>query len=152
MLRAIFPEEHTMRTRLSVWTSPILCAALLAVLPACQENGQMSVKGISPQAGHVAGDQTVEIVGKNFRTDIGYTVYFGKARAKGVSIRSTESLVVLSPEGQVGPVDITVRADDGNGFVMRQAFTYQDMAGNVVANMGAAPSAAPSEKKGNLAY
>jgi hypothetical protein len=140
-----------MRTRLSVFLSPILCAVALGALPACQDDGQMAVQGVNPRTGHVAGDQTVEIHGKNFRTDIGYTVYFGKARAKSVIIRNPETLLVSSPSGEVGPVDVTVRADDGNGFVMRSAYSYQEMGGNVVAKIGAAPSAA-QDKKGNLAY
>lgn len=141
-----------MRTRLNDYLSPMICAAALAVFPACQNDGTMAVKGLSPRTGNTDGDQTVQIHGQNFRTDIGYTVYFGKARAKSVIIRDPETLVVTSPSGEVGPVDVTVRADDGNGFVMRSSYAYRQMTGNVMAKIGAAPQAGGGDKKGNLAY
>lgn len=109
----------------------------------------MAITGLNPRAGHVAGDQTVEIQGKNFRTDIGYTVYFGKSKAGNVTIRSKEAILVSSPSGPPGPVDVTVRADDGHAFLLKQAFTYEDMGGSVVEGMGK-PST--SKDKGNLAF
>lgn len=138
-----------MRNPIAFLTAPLLLSAVCAV-SGCEKDSQMAITGINPRAGHLAGEQTVEIQGKNFRTDIGYAVYFGKARSKSVAIRSPESIVVVNPAGDQGPVDVTVRADDGNGFVMKQAFSYEDMGGNVVEKMG--QNAAPKEKKGNLAF
>jgi hypothetical protein len=109
----------------------------------------MAVTGLNPRAGHVAGDQTVEILGKHFRADIGYTVYFGKAKAKSVTIRSSESIVVKTPSNDVGAVDVTVRADDGNAFLLKQAFKYEDMGGSVVEGLGETGKA---KDKGNLQY
>jgi IPT/TIG domain len=135
-----------MRRRFSVWTIP-----LLVVLPlmGCEGSKDMKLTGIKPVAGHLAGDQTVEIQGENFRTDIGYAVYFGEAKAKSVTIRSKEALVVTTPSGVAGPVDVTVRADDGNAFKMKQAFRYEDMGGSVVEGLGTTGAA---KKKGNLAF
>ena len=127
--------------------SPLLCAAFL--LLACEGSKEMQVTGINPKTGHIAGDQTVEIQGNNFRTDIGYTVYFGTAKATAVSIRSSEALVVTTPAGQTGAVDVTLRADDGNAFLMKQGFRYEDMAGSVVEGLGKTGEA---KKKGNLAF
>ena len=118
-----------MRSRVLQWAVPALFATVLAW--GCEDNGQMAVTGINPRAGHVAGDQTIEIQGKHFRADIGYTVYFGKAKAKSVTIRSSESMVVTSPSNEPGAVDVTVRADDGNAFLLKQAFKYEDMGGSV---------------------
>ncbi len=115
----------------------------------CDSSKEMKVTGINPEAGHVAGDQTAEIHGKNFRTDIGYTVYFGQAKAKSVTIRSDEALVVTTPPGQAGPVDVTIRADNGNAFVLKQAFRYEDMGGSVVEGLG---KTGETKKKGNLAF
>jgi hypothetical protein len=128
-----------------------LTAVLLALLglAACGGDAQMAVTGINPRAGHLAGDQTVEIQGKNFRSDIGYTVYFGKAKAKGVTIRGAESLVVTTPSGSAGPTDVTVRADDGNAFLLKQAYTYEDMGGSVVEGLG---QTADRKEKGSLAF
>src|SRR4051794_27974288 len=123
-----------MRTRLSSLTAPALLAAILA--SGCESSGAMEVTGINPRTGHIAGEQTVEITGKHFRTDIGYSVYFGNAKAKAVSIRGPESLGVSTPSGAVGTVDVTVRADDGNSFLLKQAFKYEDMGGSVVDGLG----------------
>ncbi len=125
--------------------------ALLAGLSSlgCEGSKEMQVTGISPQAGHVAGDQTTEIHGQNFRTDIGYTVYFGQAKAKAVTIRSNEALTVTTPSGPAGPVDVTIRADDGHAFVLKQGFRYEDMGGSVVEGLG---KSGETKKKGNLAF
>ena len=120
----------------------------IASLGGCEDDGKMNVTGINPPAGHIAGDQTVQILGKHFRTDIGYAVYFGNAKASQVSIRSEEMLIVTTPQHEAGPVDVTVRADDGNAFRMKQAFKYEDMGGSVVEGLG--ENAA--KKSGNLAF
>lgn len=128
----------------------IIPVAMLCVLAAaCQNSGEMAVTGLNPRAGHIAGDQTVEIQGQNFRTDIGYTVYFGKGKAGNVTIRGKEALTVTSPSGPAGPVDITVRADDGHAFLLKQAFTYEDMGGSVVEGIG---KPGTTKDKGNLAF
>jgi hypothetical protein len=115
----------------------------------CQDDGAMTITGINPKAGHVGGDQTILIQGKHFRTDIGYTVYFGNAKAKDVTIRDSETIIVKSPQNPEGTVDITVRADDGNAFLLKQAFKYENMAGSVVEGMG---QAGDRKGKGNLQY
>jgi hypothetical protein len=128
-----------------------MAAAGLLVLGliGCADDGQMAVVGINPPAGHIGGEQTVEIAGKNFRTDIGYTVFFGNQKAKAVTIRSKEALTVTTPSGSVGPVDVTIRADDGNAFLMKQAFKYEDMGGSVVEGLG---ESGKQQKQGNLPF
>lgn len=129
----------------------VLIMPLVAALSwlGCEGSKEMKVTGISPKAGHIAGDQTIEIQGENFRTDIGYTVYFGTQKAKALTIRSTESLAVTSPSGEPGPVDVTIRADDGNAFKLKQAFRYEDMGGSVVEGLG---KSGEPKRKGSLAY
>ena len=135
-----------MRRRLSVWMVSLVAALSLL---GCEGGKEMKVTGINPGAGHVAGDQTVEIRGKNFRADIGYTVYFGQAKAKSVTIRSSEALAVTTPSGQAGPTDVTIRADDGNAFLLKQGFRYEDMGGSVVEGLG---KTGETKQKGNLAF
>ena len=135
-----------MTRRHPAWTLPLLAALALI---GCEGSKEMAIKGLNPQTGHVAGDQTVEIQGENFRTDIGYTVYFGQAKAKAVTIRSTEALAVTTPSGEKGPVDVTVRSDDGRSFKIKQGFRYEDMGGSVVEGLG---STGQANKKGNLAF
>jgi len=59
-----------------------VCVALTtSILGAgCEDDGTMKIQRISPVAGHLAGDQPVRIEGKNFRSDIGYTSYFGNKK------------------------------------------------------------------------
>jgi len=135
-----------MARRHPAWMFPLLAALALI---GCEGSKEMKIKGLNPQTGHVAGDQTVEILGENFRTDIGYTVYFGQSKAKAVTIRSKESLAVTTPSGDKGPVDVTVRSDDGNAFKIKQGFRYEDMGGSVVEGLGTSGQA---KKKGNLAF
>jgi len=146
----VFSSQRKRKSRVRTfnWLRAVPFAALLA-LAGCESGGEMAITGLNPRAGHVAGDQTVEIQGKNFRTDLGYTVYFGKSKAGNVTIRSKEAILVSSPSGASGPVDVTVRADDGHAFLLKQAFTYEDMGGSVVEGMGK-PST--SKDKGNLAF
>src|SRR5689334_16056859 len=155
MVRAEFQRSDSMQNQQTVRGSAKLSAVLLSALIAafgaagCEGDGQMAVTGLNPQTGHLAGDQRIEIQGKNFRSDIGYTVYFGNSKAKGVTIRGGESLLVTTPSGEAGPTDVTVRADDGNAFRLKQAFTYEDMGGSVVEGLG--QNAGPKEK-GSLAF
>jgi hypothetical protein len=135
-----------MGRRLSLCMLPLLAALPLL---GCEGSKEMKVTGLSPIAGHIAGDQTVEIQGENFRTDIGYTVYFGQQKAKQVSIRSKETLAVTTPSGDPGPVDVTIRADDGNAFKLKQAFRYEDMGGSVVEGLG---NTGEAKQKGNLQF
>lgn len=136
----------------SPWSPRAAALALTMALSgstACDSGGEMAVTGINPRAGHIAGDQTVEIQGKNFRMDIGYAVYFGKSKASNVTIRSKEAIMVTSPSGSPGPVDVTVRPDNGAAFVLKQAFTYEDMGGSVVEGIG---KPGTTKDKGNLAF
>jgi hypothetical protein len=127
----------------------IVAAVLLG---ACESGGEMVILDINPKVGHTQGEQPVRILGKNFRQDIGYTIYFGTKKTSSVTIRDPETMEVVTPAGMdKGKVDIMIRADDGNAFRIAQAFTFEDMGGNVVQGLGASPTA-PKQDKGNLAY
>jgi hypothetical protein len=113
----------------------------------------MVILDVSPKAGHTQGEQPVRIIGKNFRQDIGYTIYFGTKKTSNVTIRDPETIEVTTPSNMPeGKVDIMIRADDGNAFKIAQAFTFEDMGGNVVEGIGAPGGAKKGEDKGNLAY
>jgi hypothetical protein len=117
---------------------------LLAILLlACDTGGEMAILDVNPRVGATQGEQPVHIIGKNFRQDIGYTVYFGTKKTTSVTIRDPEMLEVVTPAGMPeGKVDITIRADNGNAFRIADVFTFQ----NVGASQG------KKEEKGNLAY
>ncbi len=142
------PFHIALGSRLTGPFALMLALLFVGCFTGCEDDGKMTVSGINPPAGHIAGEQTVQILGNHFRTDIGYTVYFGNAKASAVSIRNTEMLIVTTPQHEAGAVDVTVRADDGNAFLMKQAFKYEDMGGSVVEGLG--ENAA--KKSGNLAF
>jgi hypothetical protein len=109
----------------------------------------MAIADVQPRTGATQGDQPVKIAGANFRTDIGYTVYFGNKRATSVTILDPETLLVTTPQREEpGDVDVTIRADNGPAFKIANAYRYEDMGGSVVEGMGGGAAS----KKGNLQY
>ena len=107
----------------------LIVASLLACLAfGCEDDGQMAVTNINPQQGNAAGLQRVMITGRNFRQDISYSVFFGKEKAKSVTIKDPQNLIVQTPKSDPGVVDITIRADDGNAFRIKQAYTFMEVA------------------------
>lgn len=130
----------------------VLAVSAFGLLAACESGGEMTILDVNPRVGHTQGEQPVRILGKNFRQDIGYTIYFGTKKTSSVTIRDPETMEVVTPSGMdKGKVDIMIRADDGNAFRIVQGFTFEDMGGSVVEGLGA-PAANPKQDKGNLAY
>ncbi|MBC7172110.1 MAG: IPT/TIG domain-containing protein [Polyangiaceae bacterium] len=118
---------------------------------ACGEgDGATRVHSVEPRHGHLTGQQPVSIGGKNFRTDIGYTVYFGTQAASRVMVQSPETLVAIAPgASEAGAVDLTIRGDDGTAVRIKGGYNYDDMGGNVVEQFGDQPA---RREGGNLAY
>jgi len=141
----------------ALWIARIAGVAVAIAITAsgmvagCDEGGgEIAITGINPRVGPLQGDLPVKITGRNFRTDIGYAVYFGNNRATSVTILDPETLLVTTPETpEPGDVDITIRADDGPAFRVPAGFRFEDMGGSVVEGLGAG---AQKAKKGNLAY
>lgn len=143
-----------MRASMS-WGTAIVSVVMLALVgvSACESGGEMQILDVNPRVGHTQGDQSVRILGKNFRQDIGYTVYFGTHKTNAVTIRDPETLEVLTPSRvEAGPVDIMIRTDDGAAFKISQAFKFEDMGGNIVEGLGTTGAGAKGEQKGNLAF
>jgi hypothetical protein len=125
--------------------------ALLGPLAGCKGAGDVAILDIDPKVGHTQGDQYVKIVGKNFRQDIGYTVYFGTKKSAQVTIVDPETLLATTPAGEKpGQVDVLIRADDGNAFRIPQGFKFEEMGGSVINGLGS--GGVNKEEKGNLAY
>jgi len=119
---------------------------------ACDAGGEMGILDVDPKVGHTQGDQPVKIVGKNLRQDIGYTVYFGTRKSKQVTILDPQTLLVSTPSNNdPGSVDITIRADNGGAWRVKEGFKFEDMGGSVVEGLGNDPAGA-KDTKGNLAY
>jgi hypothetical protein len=125
--------------------------ALLGPLAGCKSGGTVAILDIDPKVGHTQGDQYVKIVGKNFRQDIGYTVYFGTKKSAQVTIVDPETLLATTPTGEKpGAVDVMIRADDGNAFRIPQGFKFEEMGGSVIEGIGA--GGVKKKDKGNLAF
>jgi hypothetical protein len=125
-------------------------ASLVAItlLAACDGTGELSIHSLEPPSGRVQGDERVTIEGKNFRTDIGYTVYFGPSRSRKVAVTDPSTLVAFTPRADgPGSVDVVIRGEDGTTLRIVEGFAYQDAAA------GEAPSApAEAEEGPTLVY
>lgn len=101
-----------------VWALALLCSC------GGGEPGDMAVFDIQPRVGSPSGEQSIQILGANFRQDIGYSVYFGSQRAGGVTILDTGTLLVSTPAHDQGAVDVVIAADDGPAFRIVSGFEY----------------------------
>ena len=127
----------------------VLCGFAVAIgMVACGgEGGELEILNIDPRAGATAGEQTVKIMGNNFRRDISYTVYFGTKAAERSTIMDDHTLVVATPGAdEAGPVDVIVAADNGPAFRIREGFRYEEMAGNIMENVGSTTSGQGEER------
>lgn len=116
-----------------------LAGLLMLSLPlaACEEEGgPMAIYDITPRTGVTAGEQRVQITGANFRQDIGYNVYFGAQRATSVTIMDTNTLFVVTPQHDIGRVNVVVASEDGPAFLIHDAFDFNDTGGTVGEHQG----------------
>ena len=110
----------------------IIGAVLL--LGACEKpRGDMTFHQLDPDFGGLQGGKTVRVVGRNLRLDIGYAVYFGQQRSSQVSIQNERALLAVTPRRfEPGTVDVTIRADNGEVFVVKNGFEYINQAGSLL--------------------
>jgi hypothetical protein len=111
----------------------VIIGAVL-VLVACEKpRAEMAFHELDPDFGGLQGGKTVKVVGRNLRLDIGYAVYFGQLRSAQVSIQSEKALLAVTPRRTTpGAVDVTIRADNGSVFVIKQGFEYINQGGNLL--------------------
>jgi hypothetical protein len=116
----------------------VIIGAVL-VLGACETTrGEMMFSEVEPDFGGLQGGKTVRVVGDSLRLDIGYAVYFGELRSPQVSIASDKALLAVTPRRfEPGEVDVTIRADNGRVFVVKNGFQYINQAGNLLEEAGA---------------
>jgi len=127
-------------------TTLVLLALGSLPLAACNgdSGGPMDVYNIAPRHGQTSGEQQIMITGANFRQDIGYAVYFGSERATAVTIMDTSTLIVATPQHDLGPVDVVVASEAGPAFRIHDAFTFDDQGGTTTDH--AASSAGGAER------
>ena len=111
----------------------VIIGAVL-VLAACEKpRAEMAFGELDPDFGGLQGGKTVRVVGQSLRLDIGYAVYFGQLRSPQVSIQSQKALLAVTPRRATpGAVDVTIRADNGPVFVIKQGFEYINQGGNLL--------------------
>ncbi|MCA9601912.1 MAG: IPT/TIG domain-containing protein [Myxococcales bacterium] len=114
-----------------VFASLTLVAFFGVLAAACDgSGGAMAITDLQPRKGVTTGGQKVVISGQNFRTDIGYTVYFGAKRATAVTIIDPETLLAETPAiDKSGVVDVTVRADNGDAFKISNVYEVAEAGG-----------------------
>lgn len=132
-------------TRNALKTLAILALASLP-LAGCGESGggPMDIYNIAPRHGQTSGEQQIMITGANFRQDIGYAVYFGSERATAVTIMDTSTLIVATPQHDLGTVDVVVASEAGPAFRIHDAFSFDDTGGTTTDH--AASSAGGAER------
>ncbi len=92
---------------------------------ACWGGGDPLVKRVEPNRGPVDAEQSVRILGDNFRTDVGYTVYFGSVKSPAVTILNDKTIMAEVPAEQTPQaVDVTLYSDDGVAFRIKQGYRF----------------------------
>jgi len=120
-----------------------LAALALTLAAGCDGDGEMAITDLEPRTGSLQGEQPVQIKGRNFKSEVGYRIYFGNQVSRSVTIVDENTLLATVPSREdPGPVDVVVLADSGEAFKVHEAYTYADLAG----------SQQTDESKGNLAY
>jgi hypothetical protein len=114
-------------------TSGVIIGAVLLLVGCDESGGEMTFQHLDPDFGGLQGGKTVRIIGTNLRLDIGYAVYFGQQRSSQVSIQNQKALLAVTPRRfEPGSVDVTIRADNGSVFIVKDGFEYINQAGNLL--------------------
>lgn len=129
-------------TRTALRTLSLLALVTVPLVGCGEEGGPMDVYNLEPRHGMTSGEQAVRITGANFRQDIGYTVYFGSERATQVTIMDTSTLLVATPQHDLGTVDVVVASEAGPAFRIHDAFAFDDTGGTVGQHSGSSAGGA----------
>jgi hypothetical protein len=81
-----------------------------------------ALSSVTPASGPVAGGTTVAISGTGFQSHA--TVAFGSAPAASVLFNAASNLMVVTPAGAVGPVNVTITNADGQVAVLTNGFVF----------------------------
>jgi hypothetical protein len=98
---------------------------VLGLVASCEDNGKIRVDRVDPLEGITAGGDHVNILGAGFKP--GKTqaqVMFGRHVCDQVVISSTNKISVVTPNGDKGPVDVTIDFDNGSRYKIPNGFRY----------------------------
>jgi len=89
-------------------------------------NDYLKISYIFPNIGSPAGDTEVTISGTGFTEEITFNVWFGDTKAKSIQVASPTKLIVRTPSGVSGDVDVKIENDDRQEFTLKKGFQYTD--------------------------
>ena len=98
---------------------------VLGLLASCDDNGKIHVDRVEPPEGINAGGDHVNIIGGGFQP--GKTqarIMFGTHVCEQVVISSTNKISVVTPNGDKGPVDVTIDFDNGSRFKIPNGYRF----------------------------
>ena len=98
-----------------------LTALVLVFLAACEET-TLRIDRVEPAEGITAGGDHVNIVGAGLQP--GKTQVRGSHIAEQVVISSRDKINVVTPNGDKGPVDVTLDFDNGQRFKIPGGFRF----------------------------
>jgi hypothetical protein len=101
-----------------------MTALVLVFLAACEET-TLRIDRVEPAEGITAGGDHVNIVGAGLqpgKTQV--RVSFGSHTAEQVVISSRDKINVVTPNGDKGPVDVTLDFDNGQRFKIPGGFRF----------------------------
>lgn len=91
------------------------------IIEAC--DGELCIDAISPNWGPTDGGTEIRIYGTGFDGNIG--VSFDRLEVSNITRLGPNELVLTSPQGPSGPIDVTVWSDYGE-VTLPNGFTYSD--------------------------
>ncbi len=107
----------------AIWLLPL---GLLLATAACDaKGGAMKVDKVEPEQGITGGGDQISVIGSGFqpgKTQV--DVRFGRRKSEQVTISSSSKILVLTPPGERGPVDVTLSFDNGTTFKIPNGFRY----------------------------
>jgi hypothetical protein len=98
---------------------------VLGLLASCEDGGKIRIDKVEPPEGISAGGDHVTITGAGFQP--GKTqarIMFGKHVCDQVVISSANKISVVTPNGDKGPVDVTIDFDSGSRYKIQNGFRY----------------------------
>src|SRR5664279_165009 len=119
---------------------------VLGLMASCDDNGKIRVDRVEPLEGINAGGDHVNIIGAGFqpgKTQV--KVMFGSHICDQVVISSNNKISVVTPNGDKGPVDVTLDFDNGSRYKIPNGFRYVEP--KQTGDMRKAFFSKPGEKK-----
>jgi hypothetical protein len=104
----------------------MLAVMTIGALTACEES-RLRVDRVEPDEGITGGGDQVNILVAGVQPGkTGVRVAFGSHVAEQVVIVSKDTINVVTPSSEKGPVDVVLDFDDGQSFKIPGGFRYVD--------------------------